>query len=1095
MDRKTSTSHTDILERLLLDESAEPTDLPLSLLKDITNGFSPGNKIGSGGYAVVYKGVVRKGMVAVKKLSNTFGIHENKFQEEVKCLIKAKHKNIVRFLGYCADTQDATCGLNWMERYRIIRGVCEGLLFLHEKRILHLDLKPTNILLDGHMVPKIADFGLSRCLGEEQTRSITQNLWGTLGYMDPEYIRSRQITHASDMYSLGVIIMEILTGVRQYLKDEHVVQSWMIRLKASEGGMQLEQVRVCYKIAIECMDLDPKKRPVARHIVNRLDKTTSAEYLDETSIGSSLFELQTSLPREQSGERIGKHASESLQVDTGEGQQKLDQLPLQGVQAPLREIGKLASESRLQKADVEEHLEILVDVPENLGRLHYDGDQKRVGQLSLWGGQNTTEKVNCHGASNSSSTSAGFNELNILGIDNRKAHMIFNRNNRRTLEQSHFLNIFRKEELKPILRSSNLIRESGSTKVYKGVVDNTMVAVKKTFNAQNKQLEKEVIIQSQIIHKNIACLIGCCLEMDSPILVYEFLSRGSLHDIIHSGNKVPLNLDVRLNIIAETAQGLAYLHSQARTKIVHGDVKPASILLGENFIPNISGFGTSRLIERDGQHTRLIINDKTYMDPVYLQTGLLTEKSDVYSFGIVILELISRKKATHTDDVWLVRSFIEVHKEGKKATELFDKEIAVTTRDLELLDCLTKIAVECLNLDVDERPTMTDIAERLVRLNRSYRLHARHISADYSEEVEIRSSFVVHRKVGHLPLQGMQDMNYRGTSNSSSVSTGFYKLNNLDIFNWKSQRNFNRNNMHILEKSHFIKIFTNEELKSILRNRNFIGEGSFAVIYRCVIDNSLVTVKKLINNNEREIKNLENEVLIHSQVSHRNIVRLIGCSLEMDTRMLVYELLPRRSLDDILHNGSMVPPNLDVRLNIVAESAQGLAYLHSQARTRILHGNVKPASILLDDDSTPKISGLGLSRLIVRDKEHTSVVIGDMAYMDPLYMQTGLLTLKSDVYSFGVVILEIISGKKPRHSDKKSIVRSFIEVHKEGKKATDLFDKEIAVTTGDLELLDCLTKIAVECLNLDVDQRPTMIDVAERLLILNRSRRSKVIFQ
>ncbi|KAF7044959.1 hypothetical protein CFC21_054117 [Triticum aestivum] len=650
MDRKTSTSHIDILERLLLDESAEPTDLPLSLLRDITNGFSLGNKIGTGGYAVVYKGVVGKGMVAVKLL-NTFGIHENKFQEEVKCLIKAKHKNIVRFLGYCADTQDATCGLNWRERYRIIRGVCDGLLFLHEKRILHLDLKPTNILLDGHMVPKIADFGLSRCLGEEQTRSITQNLWGTLGYMDPEYIRSRQITHASDIYSLGVIIMEILTGVRQYLKDEHVVQSWMIRLEASEGDMQLEQVRVCYKIAIECMDLDPKKRSVARHIVSRLDKMTSAEYLDETSIGSSVFELQISLPREQSGERIGKLAAESLQVDIEEGQQKLDQLPLQVVQAPLQGIGKLASES-LQKADVEEHLEILVDVPQNLGRLHYDEDQKRVGQLSLWGGQNTTEKVNRHGASNSSSTSTGFNELNILGIDNKKAHMIFNRNNRRTLEQSHFLNILRKEELRPILRSSNLIRESGSTKVYKGVVDNTMVAVKKTFNAQNKQLEKEVIIHSQIIHKNIACLIGCCLEMDSPIRVYEFLPKGSLHGILHSGNKVPLNLDVRLNIVAESAQGLAYLHSQARTKIVHGDVKPASILLDENFIPNISGFGTSRLVERDGQHTRLIISDKTYMDPVYLQTGLLTEKSDVYSFGIVVLELISRKKATHTDDDW-----------------------------------------------------------------------------------------------------------------------------------------------------------------------------------------------------------------------------------------------------------------------------------------------------------------------------------------------------------------------------------------------------------------------------------------------------------
>uniref|UniRef100_A0A453MUH1 Protein kinase domain-containing protein n=2 Tax=Aegilops tauschii subsp. strangulata TaxID=200361 RepID=A0A453MUH1_AEGTS len=93
------------LERMLLDGSAEPTYLSLSLLEDITNCFSDDQRIGSGGFAVVYKGMVGKGMVAVKKLSKTFGVHENKFHKEVECLVKAKHKNIVRFLGYCSDTQ------------------------------------------------------------------------------------------------------------------------------------------------------------------------------------------------------------------------------------------------------------------------------------------------------------------------------------------------------------------------------------------------------------------------------------------------------------------------------------------------------------------------------------------------------------------------------------------------------------------------------------------------------------------------------------------------------------------------------------------------------------------------------------------------------------------------------------------------------------------------------------------------------------------------------------------------------------------------------------------------------------------------------
>ena len=145
MDRQASTSHIHVLERILLDENAEPTDLPLSLLKGITNGFSPAHQIGRGGFAEVYKGVVGKGMVAVKRLSRTFAVHENKFQEEVKCLIKAKHKNIVRFLGYCADTQGK------MEEY-------EGNLVMADQRNWLLCFEYVcNGSLDKHItgVPKI----------------------------------------------------------------------------------------------------------------------------------------------------------------------------------------------------------------------------------------------------------------------------------------------------------------------------------------------------------------------------------------------------------------------------------------------------------------------------------------------------------------------------------------------------------------------------------------------------------------------------------------------------------------------------------------------------------------------------------------------------------------------------------------------------------------------------------------------------------------------------------------------------------------------------------------------------------------------------
>uniref|UniRef100_A0A8R7UN01 Protein kinase domain-containing protein n=1 Tax=Triticum urartu TaxID=4572 RepID=A0A8R7UN01_TRIUA len=319
MDGKISIRYKVDLERMLLNGSAQPTHMQLSLLEDITDCFSDDQQIGSGGFAVVYKGIVGKRMVAVKKLSQTLDMHENKFHKEVECLMKAKHKNIVRFLGYCSDTQgriadyegkfvmadlrnwllcfeyvpnrsldkyitDASGGLEWGERYQIIKGICEGLLHLHERHILHLDLKPGNILIDDRMTPKIADFGLSRCLDKDQTRAFTSHLCGSQGYLAPEFYRG-QVAFASDIYSLGVIIMEILTGEKGYQEDENIVENWMNRLEASDNlETQLDQVRVCTKIGIECMDLDPKKRPTARRINDRLDKTTS---VTEAGISSS----------------------------------------------------------------------------------------------------------------------------------------------------------------------------------------------------------------------------------------------------------------------------------------------------------------------------------------------------------------------------------------------------------------------------------------------------------------------------------------------------------------------------------------------------------------------------------------------------------------------------------------------------------------------------------------------------------------------------------------------------------------------------------------------------------------------------------------
>ncbi|XBI04273.1 hypothetical protein VPH35_132597 [Triticum aestivum] len=297
------------LEYMLIDENLEPKALPYPLLKKITDNFSEKLVIGRGGFAVVYKGKLDNGTIAVKKLSNIY-MQEEQFHREVECLMKVKHKNVLRFLGYCADTQgnmasyngrmvmadvqqrllcfeylpkgnlddfikDTSEELEWRKRYQVIKGICEGINYLHQKNIVHLDLKPENILFDKDMMPKITDFGISRCFEEDQTRIITKNVGGTLGYLAPEFYVG-EITHKFDLYSLGIIIMEMLTGKKGCHNIANVCESW----SSNSDILWWDQIRVCAEIGIECSDLEPAKRPEnIKHIIDRLLSTESSTHV------------------------------------------------------------------------------------------------------------------------------------------------------------------------------------------------------------------------------------------------------------------------------------------------------------------------------------------------------------------------------------------------------------------------------------------------------------------------------------------------------------------------------------------------------------------------------------------------------------------------------------------------------------------------------------------------------------------------------------------------------------------------------------------------------------------------------------------------
>nr|CAD1843910.1 unnamed protein product [Ananas comosus var. bracteatus] len=225
-----------------------------------------------------------------------------------------------------------------------------------------------------------------------------------------------------------------------------------------------------------------------------------------------------------------------------------------------------------------------------------------------------------------------------------------------------------------------------------------------------------------INHKNIVKLLGCCLEVEVPMLVYEYISKGTLFQLIHDNSRrIYISLETRLKIALESAEALAYLHSSASPPIIHGDVKSANILLDDHLTAKVSDFGASILAPSDEtQFVTLVQGTCGYLDPEYLQTCYLTDRSDVYSFGVILLELLTGKKALCFEgteqDMSLSSNFLSAIMEGR-FNELLDDHIKYD-EEIERINDIAKLAKACLNVKGEDRPSMKEVAEELDRLKK-----------------------------------------------------------------------------------------------------------------------------------------------------------------------------------------------------------------------------------------------------------------------------------------------------------------------------------------------------------------------------------------
>ncbi|KAL6654079.1 hypothetical protein ACP70R_007544 [Stipagrostis hirtigluma subsp. patula] len=626
------------------------------------------------------------------------------------------------------------------------------------------------------------------------------------------------------------------------------------------------------------------------------------------------------------------------------------------------------------------------------------------------------------------------------------------------------IKIFTEDDIIRITRNySTPIGKGGFGEVYKGILDDDyhLVAVKRYISEDlREEFMEEVSIHSQLRYKNVVKLIGYCIGESTLTMVTEYISKGNLDDTLHKSD-ISIPLDIRLGIAIGCAEALSYMHSMhlsSDSLVCHGDIKPANILLDDSLTTKLSDFG---LID--------------YMDPIYLQKGVLTPRSDVYSFGIVLLELITRRRVKE-GRFSLIEAFSKAYAKLPELRKLVDAEIAYE-ENLKVLMEIGKLANDCLSLDINKRPPMNDVAKRLRML----------------------------WKV----LRGGQDI-------------GWHKKS-FGIFKW------NAGNTEILTKFSHFRIFTKEELNQVTQNYSCQFSWSAKFYKGTLEDNTVVVVKKI----QLPILEANEGLMLLPQITHKNIIKLLGYCLEVDTQFFVYEYASKGSLASILGGQEDLP--LDLRVKIAVKIAETLAYLHSSPTGIIKHANVVTSNILLDDKFRPKLTGFSMARRInnaetlnllhssrtgiIKHGNVPSSILIDEKFptkftgvsrarglikengISPQYSVTSLVSLSKEASDHKVQIVPKQNRRISHRPSEILLEDDPVRLHLLQTVGEDVSSFSIVLSElmrveqsgnqEDITILNDIRRLALKCNSLQICQKPTMKEVAERLRIIRKSWRER----
>ncbi|KAJ4831238.1 hypothetical protein Tsubulata_029019, partial [Turnera subulata] len=1070
-----------------------------SELKMATRNFS--EEIGRGAGGVVYRATLSDNRIAaIKKLSVAEHQIEAEFLAEVSTIGKLNHMNLIEIWGYCAEGKHkllvyeymehgslaenlSTETLDWQKRFRIAVGTARGLAYLHEEClewVLHCDVKPQNILLDSQYNPKVSDFGLSKLLNRgDQDPSNFSRIRGTRGYMAPEWISNLPITSKVDVYSYGIVLLEIVTGKNPGMNipvmqgnggmqverlvswarnkkngTDHGTGLWVEELidPLLQGEFDKAEMEILVTVALQCVEEDKDARPTMSKVVELL-------------VSQDEINAQAHFPVSHSKSYVLTQGS-SLSVENAE--EDVIVSPDGVFSAGFYPVGENSYSFAIWFSKPYCNRDCTVVWMANRN-FPVNGKKSKLilqkpGNLVLMdAGKSTAWST---GTVSHTTTELHLQNTGNLVLQNKELVILWQSFN------------FPTDTLLPyqqFTRDTHLVSSRSGTNFSSGFykllfdINNVIKLFYDGPEFSSLYWPYPYLLNWETGRFTYNSERAASFDALGKFTSSDNLTFKSADYGMRIQRRLVLDSDGNLRMYSRGEKSFTWVVSwQAITETcrIHGICGPNSVC---SYDP-ISGRKCSCI----PGHKRKSVGDWSYgCEPEFnISCGNETEVGFLrithteffgYDYGIypnytlqgcqnLCLQLCGCKGIQYR-----IVNLPEYFEKHTTVTLCFPKTLLLNGQRVPHYegDTYMKVSKAFLNSDNDQALSGSSFVNCSSALpspiNRGY------LKQPQDEKVHVILWFA-------LALGGFED-SCEAKQGYHIAATGF-------------------------------KRFTYSELKKATRNfSEEIGRGAGGIVYKGILcDNRVAAIKRLYVADQSEAVFLA-EVSIIGKLNHMNLIQTWGYCVEGKHKLLVYEYMEHGSLAENLSSKAL---DWQKRFEIAVGTAKGLAYLHEECLEWVLHCDVKPHNILLDSKYQPKVSDFGLSKLLNRDDQdpsNFSRIRGTRGYMAPEWISNLPITSKVDVYSFGIVVLEMVTGKCPSMSGANMMkcggdveygrLVSWVRDKKHGTNGKTSWIEEIIDPTFhgeyDKSKMEFLVTVALQCVEEDSTARPAMSKVVEQL--------------